>query len=234
MKPFADHFSRLAPAYASCRPRYPEELFGYLAGLLDRHELAWDCAAGSGQATIPLAQTFQRVLATDASAAMLDQAPRHPRVEYRVATAERSGLGAGTADLVVVAQALHWLDLDRFYREVVRVLAPGGVLAVWTYGTQFLDDPGITGCFSGFTLRSSVPTGRVNAGTWSPATTPCRFPFPSSSPGVLPWKKSGPSPSCWDISAPGRPPSGFGRVRGVIRSMPWARKSSRCGVHPPR
>ena len=143
MKPFADHFSRLAPAYASCRPRYPEELFGYLAGLLDRHELAWDCAAGSGQATIPLAQTFQRVLATDASAAMLDQAPRHPRVEYRVATAERSGLGAGTADLVVVAQALHWLDLDRFYREVVRVLAPGSVLAVWTYGTQFLDDPGI-------------------------------------------------------------------------------------------
>jgi SAM-dependent methyltransferase len=143
MKPYADHFSRLAPAYASCRPRYPAGLFGYLAELVDRRELAWDCAAGSGQATIPLAGIFQRVLATDASAAMLDQAPRHPRVEYRVATAERSGLDPGTADLVVVAQALHWLDLEPFYREVARVLVPGGVLAVWTYGTQFLDDPGI-------------------------------------------------------------------------------------------
>ena len=143
MKPFADHFSRLAPAYASCRPRYPAELFSYLGGLLDRHELAWDCAAGSGQATIPLAGIFGRVLATDASAAMLDQAPRHPRIEYRVASAEKSGLNPGTADLVVVAQALHWLDLDRFYREAARVLAPGGVLAVWTYGNQFVDDPQI-------------------------------------------------------------------------------------------
>jgi SAM-dependent methyltransferase len=143
LKPYADHFSRLAPAYASGRPSYPDELFSYLTGLLDRHELAWDCAAGSGQATIPLARTFQRVLATDASAAMLDQAPRHPRIEYRVATAEKSGLSPGTADLVVVAQALHWLDLDCFYPEVARVLVPGGVLAVWTYGTQYLDDPGI-------------------------------------------------------------------------------------------
>ena len=143
MKPYADHFSRLAPAYASCRPGYPDELFSYLAGLLDRHELAWDCAAGSGQATLPLARIFQRVLATDASAAMLDQAPRHPKIEYRVATAEKSGLSPGTADLVVVAQALHWLDLDRFYAEAARVLAPGGILAVWTYGTQYLDDPGI-------------------------------------------------------------------------------------------
>jgi SAM-dependent methyltransferase len=142
LKPYADHFSRLAPAYASCRPGYPDELFTYLAGLLDRHELAWDCAAGSGQATVPLARIFQRVLATDASAAMLDQAPRHPGIEYRVA-GERSGLGPGTADLVTVAQALHWLDTDRFYVEAARVLAPGGILGVWTYGTQYLDDPAI-------------------------------------------------------------------------------------------
>jgi SAM-dependent methyltransferase len=143
LKPYADHFSRLAPAYASCRPGYPDLLFTYLAGLLDRHELAWDCAAGSGQATLPLARRFQRVLATDASAAMLDQAPRHPKIEYRVATAEKSGLSPGTADLVVVAQALHWLDLDRFYPEAARVLIPGGVLAVWTYGSQYLDEPAI-------------------------------------------------------------------------------------------
>jgi SAM-dependent methyltransferase len=143
MKPYADHFSRLAPAYASCRPGYPDELFTYLAGLLARHELAWDCAAGSGQATLPLARRFQRVVATDASAAMLDQAPRHPKIEYRVATAEKSGLSSGTVDLVVVAQALHWLDLDRFYSEAARVLIPGGVLAVWTYGTQYLHDAAI-------------------------------------------------------------------------------------------
>ena len=137
----ADHFSRLAPAYASCRPHYPESLFDHLAGLVRRHDLAWDCAAGSGQAAIPLARRFKRVLATDISAAMLGQAAPTPGVEYRVAPAEASGLGDASADLVTVAQALHWLDQERFYREAVRVLAPGGVLAVWTYGNQQLDDP---------------------------------------------------------------------------------------------
>jgi SAM-dependent methyltransferase len=136
-----DHFSRLAPAYASCRPGYPDRLFDYLAGLVSRHDLAWDCAAGSGQATIPLARRFDRVIATDLSAAMLDQAPRHPGVVYRVAPAEASGLGDATVDLVTVAQALHWLKTETFYPEVDRVLVPGGVLAVWTYGAQYLDEP---------------------------------------------------------------------------------------------
>jgi ubiquinone/menaquinone biosynthesis C-methylase UbiE len=143
VKPPADHFSRVAPAYASCRPRYPDDLFDYLEHLVSQHDLAWDCAAGSGQATIALAQRFKRVVATDTSAAMLREAPRHPAVEYRVAPAESSGLGAATADLVTVAQALHWLDTETFYAEARRVLVPGGVLAVWTYGAQSLDEPAL-------------------------------------------------------------------------------------------
>jgi SAM-dependent methyltransferase len=136
MSPFADHFSRVAPAYASCRPRYPDGLFAYLAGLPPDHDLAWDCGAGNGQASLPLAQTFSRVVATDLSAMMLDNAPSHPRIEYRVAVAEDSGLATRTVDLVTVAQALHWFEIGLFYQEVDRVLKPGGVLAVWCYGNQ--------------------------------------------------------------------------------------------------
>ena len=137
---FPDHFSEIAETYAASRPRYPAELFVWLASLVQRRNLAWECAAGSGQATLDLAAIFERVIATDASAAQLAQAPAHPRIEYRVARAEQSGLEAGSADLIVVAQALHWFDLDRFYAEVHRVLAPAGILAVWTYGLQQLDD----------------------------------------------------------------------------------------------
>lgn len=140
MKPYADHFSRVASEYASRRPGYPDELFAYLAGLVSRRELAWDCAAGSGQATLPLARWFQHVVGTDASPEMLSRAPAHPQIQYRVAQAEQSGLSSASVDLVTVAQALHWLEPDLFYAEVERVLAREGVLAVWTYGRNHLDD----------------------------------------------------------------------------------------------
>jgi SAM-dependent methyltransferase len=133
-KDFADHFSSIAGAYAASRPRYPDALFEWLASLVPRRDLAWDCAAGNGQATVPLARFFGRVIATDASALQLDAAPRHERIEYRVAPAHASGIAGGSADLVTVAQALHWFDVAAFYREAERVLAPDGVLAVWTYG----------------------------------------------------------------------------------------------------
>lgn len=138
--PFHDHFSAVARAYADWRPRYPDALFDYLSTLPARRTLAWDCGAGSGQATLALTRYFPRVIATDASAAQLAAAPPHAQVEYRFVPAEASGLAAGTVDLVTVAQALHWFDLASFYAEVDRVLAPGGVVSVWTYGRSQLDD----------------------------------------------------------------------------------------------
>jgi SAM-dependent methyltransferase len=50
-----------------------------------------------------------------------------------VAPAESSGLDAESVDLITVAQALHWFDIDQFFAEACRVLKPGGVLAVWSY-----------------------------------------------------------------------------------------------------
>ncbi len=98
------------------------------------HDLAWDCGTGSGQAATELARYFDRVLATDASAAQIAQAIGHPKIEYRVAPAERCGLDNQCVDLVVIAQALHWFDFDRFYAEVIRVLKPCGLIAAWGYG----------------------------------------------------------------------------------------------------
>lgn len=130
---FKDHFSAQSEGYARHRPRYPAELFDYLAGLGGR-QLAWDCATGNGQAAIALAMHFDRVVATDASRAQVDAATVHPGVSYRVATAEDSGLGAATVDLVTVGQALHWFDIPRFFAEASRVLVPGGSVAAWCYG----------------------------------------------------------------------------------------------------
>ncbi|MFY9821816.1 MAG: class I SAM-dependent methyltransferase [Thermoanaerobaculia bacterium] len=130
---FKDHFSGHASVYASFRPTYPPALFDFIASLPSRHALAWDCATGNGQAALGLAERFDHVIATDGSAEQLAHAMPHPKVEYRQALAEQSGLEAGSVDLVSVATALHWFDFDRFYAEVERVLAPGGALAAWAY-----------------------------------------------------------------------------------------------------
>jgi SAM-dependent methyltransferase len=133
MPDFKDHFSSQSSGYASFRPGYPAALFTYLASLTPDHDLAWDCATGSGQAARGLAEHYARVWATDASATQIEAAAPHPGVEYRVAPAEASGLPDRSADLVTVAQAAHWFDLPAFYAEVRRVLKPGGLLALWCY-----------------------------------------------------------------------------------------------------
>ncbi len=130
---FKDHFSGHAADYRTFRPTYPPDLFAFLASIAPARELVWDCGTGSGQAAVVLADHFARVFATDASAEQVANAAPRPNVEYAVAPAEKCPLPDACADLVTVAQALHWFDLARFYCEVGRVCKPGGVLAVWTY-----------------------------------------------------------------------------------------------------
>ncbi len=139
----ADHFTPIAGQYAAFRPTYPAALFDWLASLTPQHALAWDCGAGSGQASVPLAQRYDRVLATDLSAAQLAAAPQLPNIEYRATPAETSGLAEHSADLVTVAQAMHWFDLPRFHAEVRRVLKPQGVIAVWGYNRLLLPDAAV-------------------------------------------------------------------------------------------
>ncbi|MDR2239371.1 MAG: class I SAM-dependent methyltransferase [Zoogloeaceae bacterium] len=130
---FKDHFSRQAPDYARYRPNYPAGLFAWLAEIAPARAVVWDCGTGSGQAAVGLAAHFERVIATDPSRTQLAHAEPHPRVDYRLAPAEDSRLDAASVDLVTVAQAIHWFDLDKFYAEAKRVLKPGGVIAAWTY-----------------------------------------------------------------------------------------------------
>jgi ubiquinone/menaquinone biosynthesis C-methylase UbiE len=104
-------FATEAAQYAHLRPTYPDSLFAFLSATVTSREVAWDCATGNGQAATHLAGYFGRVIATDESAEMIAQASRDPRIEYRLAEAEDSGIEAHAVDLVTVASAIHWFDL---------------------------------------------------------------------------------------------------------------------------
>ena len=61
----AELFSTVARAYANFRPGYPPELFEWLARVSPARDAVWDCGCGSGQASVPLAEHFAVVHATD-------------------------------------------------------------------------------------------------------------------------------------------------------------------------
>lgn len=138
-RPFVDLFSGHAELYAQARPTYPESLIAEITALAPGRARAWDTGTGNGQAARLLAGHFDHVHATDASAAQIEQAEPHPGVTFAAEPAERCSLGESSCDLVLVAQALHWFDLDLFYAEVQRVLRSGGVLVAIGYGWFYVD-----------------------------------------------------------------------------------------------
>lgn len=143
---FPDYFSAVAAKYAAYRPRYPAALAEGLAALAPARELAWDIGCGSGQLSTTLGDPFARVIATDPSPQQLERAAPHPRVEYRCAPAEASGLPDGSVDLAVAAQAAHWFDWPRFLGEVARVTRPGSLIALVAYGDVLVEggeDPAV-------------------------------------------------------------------------------------------
>jgi SAM-dependent methyltransferase len=131
-----DHFSGVAAAYAASRPDYPPDLAAHLAATSPGRGLAWEAGCGSGQFTRVLAAHFAAVRATDLSTEQIAAAPALPGVSWAAAPADRSGLPAGSADLVTAAQAAHWFDLPAFYAEARRVARPGAVIALISYGVM--------------------------------------------------------------------------------------------------
>ncbi|OSI12188.1 class I SAM-dependent methyltransferase [Neisseria canis] len=140
MNHFKDHFSALAERYAAYRPVYPNELAATLAQASPQQHHAWDCACGTGQMSVLLAEHFSTVSATDASEAQIKQVRQRHNIRYSVAAAEQSGLPDNSADLITVAQAAHWFDLSAFYREATRVARPNALIALISYATLTLDN----------------------------------------------------------------------------------------------
>jgi hypothetical protein len=153
-----DIFAAVSVGYAAFRPRYPRQLFEFIASVTSRHGRAWECGAGSGQATVNLAEWFDEVVATDVSAEQIARAPRHQndKVRWVVASAESTPLRSRSVDLIAVAQALHWFDFDRFYAEVRRVAATGATIEAWTYAAGRMEgDIGVA--LKRFTFETLAP-----------------------------------------------------------------------------
>ncbi len=129
-----DFFSKQSDFYARYRPVYPDDLYEFIASIVGERKLVWDVATGNGQAAVRLSDLFDQVYASDLSESQLKHAGSRPNIIYKNEVAESCSLSDSSVDLVTVATAIHWFDKEKFFREAGRVLKPGGVLFVWSYG----------------------------------------------------------------------------------------------------
>jgi SAM-dependent methyltransferase len=125
----ASSFGAVAEAYERGRPPYPEVAVEWLVPAGTGRVL--DLGAGTGKLTRQLVDRGLEVVAVEPSPGMRDQLRvAVPGVELLAGTGEEIPLPDAAVDVVVVAQAWHWVDAERAVPEVARVLRPGGRLGL--------------------------------------------------------------------------------------------------------
>lgn len=131
--PFEPRFGQVAGAFSAYRPEYPKKIFQHILACTppDRRRRALDLGAGTGRATRALVGHFDEVIAVEPDPLMAEKLRAlEPRALVRLTTAEDCVEPPASVDLVMVANALHWMDGPLVMKNVVTWLRPDGILAV--------------------------------------------------------------------------------------------------------
>ena len=127
----AESFGRVAAQYDRYRPSYPAAVVDEL--LADGARRVLDVGCGTGKAGRLFAARGADVLGVELDPAMAEVARGHG-LQVEVARFEDWDDAGRRFDLVISAQAWHWIDPAAGARKVVRLLADGGQLAViWNF-----------------------------------------------------------------------------------------------------
>ncbi|MEV7420263.1 class I SAM-dependent methyltransferase [Streptomyces sp. NPDC089919] len=128
-------FDRAARAYAAYRPEYPAAVFETVeefGGLKLAGARVADVGTGTGLAARALRAHGALVTGVEPGAGMAAQFRRElPQVPVVRGDGNRLPLADDSLDLVTYAQSWHWTDPARAVPSALRVLRPGGVLALW-------------------------------------------------------------------------------------------------------
>jgi ubiquinone/menaquinone biosynthesis C-methylase UbiE len=127
----ARSFGAAADAYERARPSYPDDAVDWL--LPEGAHTVLDLGAGTGKLTRAQVARGLDVIAVepiDEMRATLEATL--PEVHALKGTAEDIPLPDQSVDVITVAQAWHWVDVERATAEAARVLKPGGTLGlIW-------------------------------------------------------------------------------------------------------
>ncbi|SDR83029.1 class I SAM-dependent methyltransferase [Gramella sp. MAR_2010_147] len=144
-----DNFSTKSADYKKFRPDYPNEIYDFIKSNAHGFGKAWDCGTGNGQVAGKLAEFFYHVEATDISRNQLKHAVKKANINYSIQPSKKTDFKNDQFDLIIVAQAVHWFEFEKFYAEVKRCLKPDGIIVIMGYGL-FKSSPGIDHIISHF------------------------------------------------------------------------------------
>jgi SAM-dependent methyltransferase len=138
-------FGSVAEQYDRARPEYPAAVFDDLAELaaLEPGSRVLEIGPGSGKATAELVRRGYAVTGIELSADLAEIAARNvPEAKIVVADFETWHPTTEEAfDAIVAFTAFHWIAPELRYAKPVRLLRPGGALAV-VAGTHVLPEGG--------------------------------------------------------------------------------------------
>ena len=140
-------FGAIPDLYDAVRPGYPAAVLAAVLARVPETGIVriLEVGCGTGQATRLFASLGQPIFATDLSPALLavarERLAAFPNVQFGVGAFEQLALSDGAYDLLISAQAFHWVDLGVGLPKAHRVLTAGGTLALFWNFTHYDADP---------------------------------------------------------------------------------------------
>jgi SAM-dependent methyltransferase len=136
----SDSFNEIAEIYDSARPGYPSELIEDVIKLANLGDTATilDVGAGTGKETLPFAEKGYTIHCIEPGEKLVAVAElnlrSYPKVTFDTTTFEDWDLKVGAFDLVISAQAFHWINCNIGYPKAAHALKENGYMALfWNF-----------------------------------------------------------------------------------------------------
>ncbi len=132
-----DSYDEVALLYHEARPGYPEELIDDVVAFSGIGEggRILEVGCGTGKATLPFARRGYRMTCIEPGEKLAEIASAEcaafPDVEVKLARFEDWLLEQEAFDLLIAAQAFHWVDPETGYTRAGAALRRGGALALF-------------------------------------------------------------------------------------------------------
>ena len=150
-KTFVAFTAAQAEQYATGRGfSYPPELYQAILDYHDGpHDLLLDVGTGPGKVVFDMLPSFNHAVGCDTSVGMVEQAKKgadqrgmDDKTTFIVCGGETCENAVpeekkGQVDVLTIAMAAHWLEIEKFYKSAANVLRPGGTLAMWTCSSLY-------------------------------------------------------------------------------------------------